>query len=129
MSRILIAVDDNEARAREQAKAVINLPDLAGTAEITLLHVFTDNPEGASASQVSGVRRAEEVLTDAGFDVSIEEASGNPSEEIIKLAEDLDVDIISVAGRKRSPAGKALLGSVSQEVLLDAERPVLFVTK
>jgi nucleotide-binding universal stress UspA family protein len=33
--------------------------------------------------------------------------------------------MICVAGRKRTPTGKVLFGSVTQAVILDTERPVL----
>jgi nucleotide-binding universal stress UspA family protein len=52
---------------------------------------------------------------------------GNPAEEIVKLAEDIDVDLIVMAthGKSRLPA--ALLGSVAQKVVRESQRPVLTV--
>ena len=126
MTHVLIAVDDNEKRAVAQVESILGLtPDVRAT----VLHVFTENPEGASVQHVGSVRRAKNLLEDAGVDVSLAEDSGDPSKAILRRARDSDVDLISVSGRKRSPAGKALIGSVSQSVLLGADCPVLFTAQ
>lgn len=126
MYEVLLPVDDNTERAVSQARSVTDLP-LEGDVHATVLHVFTgDNPSGASVSQVGAARRARDHLEDHGVAVTLEESSGHPADEVLDAAADLDVDLITVAGRRRSPAGKALMGSVSQEVLLGADRPVLF---
>lgn len=52
---------------------------------------------------------------------------GNPAEEIIRYGQTVDARYLVVGGRKRSPIGKALFGSVTQGVLLDADRPVLTI--
>lgn len=123
---MLVPVDQSESRATAQAEAVAALPAADEAVEVTLLHVFTDNPSGASVSQVGSVRRAREVLEDADVEYQLDEESGEPAAEVVERARELDVDCICVAGRKRSPAGKALFGSVSQDVILDTDRAVLF---
>jgi len=125
MYHVLIALDEDESRGRSQAKAVTDLPAADSEVEATLLHTFTDNPGGASVTQVAGVRRAQEVLDEAGIETNVVETSGDPAEEILEVAREQDVDAIFVGGRKRSPAGKALFGSVVQSVVLDADRPVM----
>ena len=128
MSTVLLAIDDDEQRALAQADAVATLADGRDDLTAMLFHVFTENPHGASVHQLSSIRTARERLTDAGIETMFAESSGNPADEILTRARDHDVDLISVAGRTRSPAGKALLGSVSQQVLLEADQPVLFTT-
>lgn len=124
MKEVLLGVDESEQRARALANAVVDL--FAGDdLRVHLLHDFVENPEGASVTQVGAVRRAEEVFEDHGIEVELHEGSGHPADSIIDTAERLDVDAICVAGRKRSPTGKMLFGSVSQEVILGTERPVL----
>jgi nucleotide-binding universal stress UspA family protein len=125
MYEILVAVDADEQRALKQVEAITNLSEVTENTHVSLLHVFSENPEGASASQIASVRAVKNALEDAGIEVAIRERSGDPAETILRFADELDADLISVSGRKRTPAGKALLGSVSQKVLLDAERPVL----
>ena len=124
MKEILLAIDESEDRARAQADTVIDLFDLADVRG-HLLHDFVDNPEGASVNQVSAVRRASETLEAAGVEVQYHERSGVPAESIIEVATEIDADAICIAGRKRTPTGKLLFGSVSQKVLLNTERPVL----
>jgi nucleotide-binding universal stress UspA family protein len=126
MYEVLVPIDQDESRAIAQAKAVAALPSAGTDVTAHLIHIFSDNPTGASVTQVAAVRRAREVLEDAGVEYVLDEESGSPAEEIVERADELDVDAICVAGRKRSPTGKALFGSVSQNVILETDRTVLF---
>jgi nucleotide-binding universal stress UspA family protein len=126
MYEVLVPIDQSESRAIAQVEAVASLPASSTDVKATLLHVFTDNPEGASVGQLASVRRAREHLDDAGVEFSLAEGSGTPQTEIVDQAADRDVDAICVAGRKRSPTGKAVFGSVSQSVIIDTDRTVLF---
>ncbi|MFC6754742.1 universal stress protein [Halorubrum tibetense] len=129
MYDVLVAIDDDETRAVAQARAIADLPGADGGITAHLSHVFTDNPEGASVNQLSAVRRARETLKDAGVECVHYEASGEPGPEIVAAAEEIDADSICVSGRKRSPTGKAVFGSVTQEVILSSDRPVLTVPR
>ena len=124
MKDVLLGIDQSVDRAVAQAETVLDLFD-DDSLQVYLLHDFVDNPEGASVMQVDSVKRAKETFENAGVSVELREGSGDPAESIINHAEELDADAICVAGRKRSPAGKMLFGSVSQSVILNTERPVL----
>lgn len=50
---------------------------------------------------------------------------GEPGEEILCLADEIDARYLVIGGRKRTPAGKALFGSITQQIILDADRPVV----
>lgn len=52
---------------------------------------------------------------------------GRASNEILSYATEVSAEYIVVGPRKRSPAGKALFGSVAQSILLDATVPVVSV--
>ncbi|WP_336022884.1 universal stress protein [Halobellus salinisoli] len=125
MVRVLLALDDDVPQSHAQTNAIEAMVEGASDAEVYILHVFVDNPEGASVQQVEAVREASDRLESAGVGVELLEASGSPSDEILQHADELDVDQICVGGRKRSPAGKALFGSVTQDVILGTHRPVL----
>jgi len=130
MYRVLIPVDTNEKRALAQVDYVTALPTAADAVEAYVLFVFTEESEAEvedhdSASEIDAVRRARETLEDAGIDVTIVEDSGDTEEDILEHAETHDVDTIVLGGRKRSPVGKALFGSISQGVLLNTDRPVV----
>ncbi len=125
MYEVLLALDEDDERAKAQARTVSNLPQADDTVRAVLLHVFTGNSGGASVTQVGSVRRARDVLEAAGIEVAYAEESGDPAERILEVAADRDVDMIAVAGRRRSPTGKALFGSVTQSVVLGADRPVV----
>lgn len=124
MKDVLLGIDESEHRARALAQTVLDLFDQEDT-RIHLVHDFVHNPEGASVTQVAAVRRAGDVFEEAGVEVEYHEGSGDPASSLIEMADDLDVDAICLAGRKRSPAGKLLFGSVTQDVILNTERPVL----
>lgn len=50
---------------------------------------------------------------------------GDAAEEIVDYADTHDAEYVVVAGRKRSPIGKALFGSVVQTIMLEADQPVV----
>lgn len=50
---------------------------------------------------------------------------GEPAEAIIEYSADHDAEYIVVSGRKRSALGQVLFGSVTQSLLLHADRPVV----
>jgi nucleotide-binding universal stress UspA family protein len=125
MYEVVIGVDSDESRAMACARAVQNLPGEATDVHVTVLHSFTDNPSGASATQVQSVREVTDYFDEHDVDYDISESSGAPADAIIETADELDADLIVLAGRKRSPAGKVLFGSVTQSVILETSRPVL----
>jgi nucleotide-binding universal stress UspA family protein len=125
MYTVVVAVDESEERAVECAEAVVDLPGDPDEKEVVVFHSFVDNPSGASATQVGSVRAVTDLLDEVGVTSTVEESSGDPAEQILELAAERDADLIVLAGRKRSPAGKALFGSVTQTVILNAGRPVL----
>lgn len=132
MYRVLMPVDTDEARAKMQANHVASLPHADEAVEVVVQFVFhgeaEEMPENlrgfTSATRVGAVRRAVEVLEDHGVEYTVVEDSGDTAADILEEAERRDVDVIVLGGRKRSPAGKVLFGSVTQSVLLRTDRAV-----
>lgn len=62
-----------------------------------------------------------------GDGITLEGRVGEPSDEICKVADGTDARYLVVGGRKRTPVGKAVFGSVTQSVLLNTDRPVVTV--
>jgi len=48
---------------------------------------------------------------------------------ILDTIKDIGPDLVVIGARRRSPVGKAFLGSVTQNILLDVDVPVLVVKK
>lgn len=133
MYRVLLPVDTDEDRALAQAQYVTGLPDTSESVAATLLFVFggegEDLPEELrgfnSATRIGSVRRASEHLEAHDVDTNIIEDSGDTVADILDVAEEQDADAIVLGGRKRSPVGKALFGSVTQSVILETDLPVV----
>lgn len=53
---------------------------------------------------------------------------GNEYEKILQAAADFDCDHVFIAGRKRSPSGKAIFGDTTQQVILNFDDPVTVLT-
>jgi len=125
MYNIVVGVDENEERAKATGREILNLPVDRDEIHVTLVHAFEDNPAGASVAQVGPVKHLQDMLEDAGVEVELEEAGASPAEAITAFADKEDADLVVVAGRKRTPTGKVLFGSVTQGVILGTTKPVL----
>lgn len=70
-------------------------------------------------------------LTSLGIDHDMRQppAAKTPADEILAAAKDVDAGMIVIGLRRRSPVGKLLLGSSSQQVLLEADCPVVAVKR
>lgn len=136
MYRILVPIGEDERRARAGADVVTDLPGPTEELDVTLLNVFEGfevSGEGESISSddlydesafPSSVTAVEDRLEADGIRVSKRREHGDPAEEILAVATEIDADAIVMSGRKRSPTGKVLFGSITQSVLLGADRPV-----
>lgn len=64
-----------------------------------------------------------------GLDYEIRElVRGNaPGDDLLAFAAEEDIDLIVIGVRRRSPVGKLVLGSNAQNILLNANCPVLAV--
>jgi nucleotide-binding universal stress UspA family protein len=75
--------------------------------------------------------KAESISREAASDVTDDAITvgriGSPAEQIVQYALDKDASFVVVGGRKRTPTGKAIFGSVTQSVLLEANQPVVTV--
>jgi nucleotide-binding universal stress UspA family protein len=141
---ILLAVGPSDKnRLEELAETAIDIAGPTG-AEVTIAHVFTEDQyddvierlEFASAGDAdpddvadrhTNVRDIAAMLDSADVPHSTRGAVGEHGDEIVSLAETTGADLVIVGGRKRSPTGKAVFGSVAQEVMLNAPCPVTFV--
>jgi len=131
MYEILLPVDDNTDRAAAQARYVSGLPGETDEVTVTVAHAYHDDPvspgEENFEEESPGVIKASDILRDAGVNVEQRELYQPVAESIVELAEELGVDEVVLCGRKRSPAGKALFGSVTQSVALESPIPVTIV--
>lgn len=126
MYNVLMPIDSDEDRAMGQAEAVLELPGAGDEVAVTLLHVFDDDSraDNTSPAQITAGRQVQDRLHDDGIVVETMSTSGDPPTAILNAAEESDADQIVLGGRKRSPLGSLIFGSVSQAVMLDATIPV-----
>jgi len=126
--RVLVPVDSNGERAREQAAYVAGLPGDPSAIEATVFYVFRHQDYAGAPphdfADVDSAVAAAEALESAGVTVERVAEGGEVARRILRAAEDRNVDGIVMGGRKRSGVQKVLLGSTVRDVMLSAERAV-----
>lgn len=71
------------------------------------------------------LRQLADKLEGTGVDASVEVRPGKPAEIIVKIAKELDVDMIALATRRASSLARSVLGSVTDSVLHNTDIPVM----
>jgi nucleotide-binding universal stress UspA family protein len=134
---------DDEKRVEKMSGLVC---DIAGATDATviLLHVFSrsayeegvaeagydpDDPPPAHtlASRLEIIDKLSVAFDEADIEYRIRGEIGDVTDTLVSVTEETDTDMLFVGGRKRSPTGKAVFGSTSHQVLMNAPCPVTFV--
>ncbi|EMA36080.1 UspA domain-containing protein [Halobiforma lacisalsi AJ5] len=141
---MLLAVGPMDTvRAEGLAETVLEIADPLG-ARVVIGHAFTAQEyeefredlglearlEDVDPDEVAAERAPVSDLADrfaeAGVDYEIRGSVGEIGDAVVDMARAVDADRIVVGGRRRSPAEKAVLGSVSQDIILQAPCPVTY---
>ncbi|PSQ14367.1 universal stress protein [Halobacteriales archaeon QS_8_69_73] len=141
---IVVAVGpEDEPRAERLARTAAEVA-VPTDAVVVLLHVFSESayeegireagydpadPPSADtlASRLQPVDAVAARLREAGVQHRVRGEVGDREAGILRGAAAVDADRLVVGGRRRSPTGKAVFGSTSHRVLMNADRPVTFV--
>jgi nucleotide-binding universal stress UspA family protein len=107
-----------EVRQRGGRLIVVHSSE-GGTSE-SAVDVLADNEE---------LEKIDAELTAEGIDHEVKEfARGNtPAEDVVNVANESKADLIVIGLRRRSLVGKLLLGSNAQDILMQADCPVLVI--
>ena len=128
--KILVGIDGSNS-----AKAALDLAiKHAGALEAGIV-LLTSLPGGTVTEEVEikyageDLDAAEKVVSEAGIPVErhLLVRGFQPGEDIVKFAEENDVDEIFIGVKRRSRVGKLLFGSNAQHVILKAHCPVMTV--
>lgn len=131
--RTVLACDASPAAARIASEIARRRP---GDEEVLLLTVLPHEArpapdEGASEDHDRAVEAATaeplRILRDAGMHARVMVGYGNPAEEILRCADEQHADVI-IVGRRGAGLTKALLGSVSDEVVKRARQQVVVMS-
>lgn len=140
---ILAAIDETE-----RAKEIVSLANDLATAyddSLVVLHVIpredyeTHRDEIRDVPGFGNFSMSQEADSAAGFaqqlvsdtldaptvDVQARGRIGDVAEETLAEAANVDPRYLVIGGRRRSPTGKALFGSSTQQILLNADCPVV----
>lgn len=79
------------------------------------------------AAQYRTIRDIADGLDDTGIEYEIRGRVGDPAETVLAIADEVAADAITVDRRDRGTVKQALFGSVSEEIIEHAERPVVVV--
>ncbi|SDZ79186.1 Nucleotide-binding universal stress protein, UspA family [Haloplanus vescus] len=94
--------------------------------ELVVLHVMPETESVAAAEEVAA--EAIRLALDDPENVTAVGALGDPAPRILHEADERDANYIVLGPRKQTPIGMALMGSVSQLVMLNTDCTVAFVT-
>ncbi len=147
VDRILVAIGPSD---RGHVDDLLDFTeDIAGPADATvyLHHVFTQDEYSQLVESLGGssaterlqpdelaarhddIRTPADRLQERDIEVQIRGTIGRPEREVVRLTDDLDVDLLVIGGEGKSPTGKAVFGDKSQQILLNAGCPVTYVQR
>lgn len=147
LDRVMLAIGPNE---RTDVDGLLDIVEAVGgpaQATVYLLHVFDRDEydqlkEQMSFDATSGVLQPDELaarhdsvqtpakrLEGQGIDYRIRGTIGDPESEVVRIAEELNIDLLFIGGGGQTPTKKAIFGDSAQQILLNATCPVTYVQR
>lgn len=144
LETLVVAVGPTEERRiSELIRTVLDVATPAD-ATVVLFHAFTedafeegvretgydpDDPPAPEtvAAHLESIDAMVQKLEAAELDYEVRSELGSATETILRTTDEVDADMLFIGGRKRSPIGKAVVGSTAQRILLNEACPVVFV--
>jgi nucleotide-binding universal stress UspA family protein len=138
---VIIAAADRSERAQNTVAEAVEIAQ-AFNDQIDVVHVLTRSqfieleqtevaksgrPVKLDRVREFAAKQAERATEGVKTDAPIEHVGlvGKAADEVLSYATDKEARYIVVGSRNKSPAGKALFGSVSQRILLNSDCPVV----
>jgi len=99
--------------------------------DLAVLHVVdsidADNKEAYRLGVADEIEKVVGSGPPVSWQLHLETAGGDLGDALLRLVDAIGADLLVIGARRRSPVGKALLGSVTHTVILEANLPVLVV--
>ena len=99
--------------------------------DLAVLHVVesidADNKEAYRLGVSDEIEKVVGTGPPVSWQLHLETAGGDLGDALLRLVDAVGADLLVIGARRRSPMGKALMGSVAQTVILEASLPVLVV--
>lgn len=140
---VIIAAVDDAQEDQPVIEEAVYLADAVGEA-VAVVHVLSQRvfrgleqeavEEAGRTIEIDAIRErataaAADIAASADSEVEAVGLVGSPAEEIIRYADEEAASYIVIGGRRRTPIGKVLFGSVAQSVLVSATTPVVTVMR
>ena len=121
--------------ATKEGRAALDAASSESRLRNSRLVVINSNRGGKDLDLEEATRYEKELaeirarLDEAGIEHEVRQLvrGVEPAEDLVKVAEEIDAELIVIGLRRRTPVGKLILGSNAQRILLDAPCPVLAV--
>jgi nucleotide-binding universal stress UspA family protein len=144
LQQVLIAIGPND---RDYVDTFFDVVEsIAGPTEaaVTLLHAFPreeyenlaaqldtsgDIDPNTLASRHDDVQTPATKFENAGIETRVRGAVGDPETEVVRVAKEIDADLLFIGGAGRSPTGKAVFGDSAQQILLNSPCPVTYIRR
>jgi nucleotide-binding universal stress UspA family protein len=101
--------------------------------DLAVIHVVESLDFDIGAAHRAGISdEVTQVLKEAEFgdltwDLHLVTGTQDVADTVLRVASEVNAEILVIGARRRSPVGKFLLGSVAQTLILDADIPVVVV--
>jgi len=118
------------ASSRKALVEAVKEANYRGT-DLAVLHVVdsidADNKEAYRLGVADEIEKVVGSGPPVSWQLHLETAGEDLGDALLRLVDAVKADLLVIGARRRSPVGKALLGSVAQTVILEANLPVLVV--